>query len=366
MTYKEALFFIGKCLSLGHCPEKIDEVRKVIRSGLVAWEQVVWVSTDQIAFSALYVQLKRAGLLQELPDDLVEYMEEFISLNRERNYQLIDQAYEITELLNQQGIVPIFLKGVGHLLDGLYDDIGERQVGDIDILIVENDLVRAAEILIREGYVPIIKFDPNSLKVNRHYPRLLNNDRTAAVELHRQIFISSFFKTMDISSFFQNIRMLNTPYKAAVLSDFHQIVYNILNVQINDRGYYYGKVFLRQIYDLLLLAGRKNPLDAVKDFGKYFHQMNANLTLSDHILDHPGTIAFQSDWRTKRFLSRVFFKIDHPRWSRFSNGFLYLWFRCAHSANYFVRAIYDDNIRRSVYKRICNPQWYLNHLKSYK
>ncbi len=366
MTYKEALLFVGKCLTLGHCPEKTDEIRKVIRSGSVVWEQVVWVSTDQTVFSALYVQLKRAGLLQDLPADLVEYMEEFISLNRERNHLIIDQAYNIAEVLNHHGITPIFLKGVGHLLDGLYDDIGERQVGDIDILVVENDLVRAAEILISEGYVPIIKFDPNSLKVNRHYPRLLNNDRTAAVELHRQIFISSFFKTMDIESFFKNIRMLNKPCKAAVLGDFHQIVYNILNVQVNDKGYYNGKVFLRQIYDLLLLSGRENPLDAVKAYGDFFHQMNVNLALSDQILGHPGTISFQVNWRTKLFLRRVYYKIDHPKWSRFSNGFLYLLFRFVNSANYIFRAIYDRNIRRSVYNRIRNPQWYLNHLKSYK
>ena len=366
MTYKEALFFIGKCLSLGHCPERTEEVRKVILSGSVVWEQVVWVSTDQIVFSALYVQLRQAGLLQELPTDLVEYMEEFTSLNRERNHQLIEQAYEITELLNQHGIIPIFLKGVGHLLDGLYDDIGERQVGDIDILVVEYDLVRAAEILILKGYVPIVKFDPNSLKINRHYPRLINNDKMAAVELHRQVFISSFFKTMDIELFFKTVRMLNMPCKAAVLSDFHQIVLNILNVQVNDKGHYYGKVFFRQIYDLLLLSGRESPLDAVKAYGVSFHRMNVNLALADQLLGHPGSLSFQSNWRTKLFLWRVYYKIDHSGWSHFSNGFLYLLFRFGNSVNYIFRAIYDRNIRRSIFNRIGNPKWYLDHLKSYK
>ena len=366
MTYKVALFFIGKCLTLGHCPEKTDEVRKMIRSGSVVWEQVVWVSTDQIVFSALYLQLKRAGLLQDLPTDLVEYMEEFTSLNRERNHLIIDQAYEITELLNNHGITPIFLKGVGHLLDGLYDDIGERQVGDIDILVEEEDMVRAAEILISVGYYPKTEFDPNSWKVQRHYPRLLNENRTGAVEIHRQIFVSSFYETMDNEFIVRNCRMLHIPSKAVVLSNMHQIVYNILNVQINDKGYYYGKVFLRQIYDLLLLSARDNPLAVVKAFGGLFNQMNVNLALADQLLDHPGTIYFQPNWRTKLFLSRIYFKIDHPRWSRFSNGFLYLLFRFSNSANYIIRAIFDRNIRRSVYNRIVNPQWYLTHLKSYK
>ena len=111
MNYKEALFFIGKCLTLGCYPEKTDEVRKVICSGSVIWEQVVWASTDQFVFSALYLQLKRVGLLPELPSDLVEYMEEFTSINRDRNYLIINQAHEISELLNHHGIVPIFTNG---------------------------------------------------------------------------------------------------------------------------------------------------------------------------------------------------------------------------------------------------------------
>ncbi|MEI6141173.1 MAG: nucleotidyltransferase family protein [Mariniphaga sp.] len=363
MNYKEALFFIGKCLTLGHYPEKTDEIRKVIHSGSVIWEQVVWASTDQLVFTALHLQLKRAGLLPELPTDLVEYMEEFTSLNRERNNLIIAQANEISGLLNRHGIIPIFLKGTGHLLDGLYDDIGERQVGDIDILIRESDLSVAGEVLIREGYVPVIKFDPNGQKVIRHYPRLQNNERTAAVELHFQIIILSFYKPMDMGLIFKNSRMLHLPNQAAVMSNAHQIVYNILNVQILDNGYYYAKVFLRQIYDLLMLSERKNPLDAIKGFGKCFDQMNSDLALSDQILDHPGKISFQSDWRVRLFLFRVTFKLDHPRWARFSNGLIYVWLRFVLYANYVIRSIYDSKVRSFFYKRICHPEWYVGHLK---
>lgn len=363
MNYKEALFFIGKCLTLGHCPAKTEEVRKLIHSGSVAWEQVVWVSTDQFVFSALYLQLKRAGLLPELPTDLIEYMEEFTSINRERNYLIIKQANEVTELLNLHGIVPIFIKGVAHLLDGLYEDVGERQVGDMDILVRENDLERAGEILIGTGYIPIIRFDPNGLKVNRHYPRLHTNDRTVAVELHNQIIVLSFYKTMDTRFIFENCRMLDLPIKAAVMSNTHQIVYNILNVQVSDKGYYYAKVFLRQIYDLLLLSTRENLLDAVKGFGKCFDQMNANLALADQILDHPATISFQHDRKVKRFLSQVNFKIDHPMWARFTNSLLHAGSRIVLYTNYIVRSTYDNHVRKYVYRRICHPKWYVGHLK---
>ena len=363
MTYKEALFFIGKCLTLGRYPEKTDEVRKVIRSGAVVWEQVVWVSTDQFVFSALYLQLKRAGLLPELPSDLVEYMEEFTSINRDRNYLIINQAHEISGLLNRHGIVPIFLKGVGHLLDGLYDDIGERQVGDIDILVEESEMVLAAEILISDGYVSSLNFDTNISKVHNHYPRLLNNDRTAAVEIHRQVFISSFNKTNDIGFIIREARMLNIPYKATVMSNQHQIVNNILNVQINDNGYYTAKLFLRQIYDLLLLSGREDPLKAINEFGLYFQEMNVNLALANQLLDHHNVIPYHPNWKTRLFIFRVYFNINHPLWSRFTNGFLYITFKLSHFSHFFLHSIYDTGIRKYMYLRISNPQWYWDHIK---
>jgi hypothetical protein len=366
MNYKESLFFIGKCLTLGQCPEKAEEVRREIRSGSVVWEQIVWASTDQFVFSALYLQLKRSGLLPELPSDLVEYMEEFTSLNRDRNSLIINQAYEISGLLNQHGIVPIFLKGVGHLLDGLYEDIGERQVGDIDILVEESEMVRAARILISEGYVASWNFDPNIIKIHRHYPRLLNNDRTAAVEIHRQVFMSSFNKTNDIGFITREGRMLNIPHHAIVMSNQHQIVHNILNVQINDKGYCTAKIFLRQIYDLLLLSLREDPLKAINEFGLYSQEMNVNLALANQILDYPDAITFQPNWKAKLFLFRVNFNLNHPLWSRFSNGIISVYFKQVSYLNFMLHSIFDKNIRSYVFKRIRNPKWYIKQFGNYK
>jgi len=37
--------------------------------------------------------------------------------------------------LNTAGISPIYLKGTGNLIDGIYGDVGERIIGDIDFLV---------------------------------------------------------------------------------------------------------------------------------------------------------------------------------------------------------------------------------------
>jgi len=40
--------------------------------------------------------------------------------------------------LKAAGISPIYMKGTGNLIDKVYDDIGERIIGDIDFVILES------------------------------------------------------------------------------------------------------------------------------------------------------------------------------------------------------------------------------------
>jgi len=50
---------------------------------------------------------------------------------------------------------PIYLKGTGNLIDGIYSDIGERIIGDIDFLVPEKDFRTTAELFKKEGYLDL-------------------------------------------------------------------------------------------------------------------------------------------------------------------------------------------------------------------
>ena len=366
MTYSEALFFVGKCLSLKSVPDSLDEVRQTIRSGYVEWEQIVWVSTGQFVFSALYLQLKRAGLLSELPSDLVEYMKEFADLNRERNQKIIQQAIELTKLLNENGITPVFLKGTAHLLDGLYEDIAERQVGDIDILVDESEMVRVAEILIDCGYTPLGKYNPRDFKATKHYPRLQNFNQVASVEVHRQILGYPSCKYIDGRTLITNSKNLDLPVKACVLCDQHQIIHNILHVQISHEDFYYARVNIRQGYDLYLLSQRVNPLDVVNSFGKYFYRMNCNLAITNKIFFNPVTLNYAPNLQTKIYLDRISRHVNYAKWDRFSHGILFLLVRFSRYTLTLIRIIYDKKSRDALFTRMSDPDWVGQHLKSYR
>jgi hypothetical protein len=159
---------------------------------------------------------------------------------------------------------------------------------------------------------------------------------------------------------------LDMPLSAAVLSDEHLIIHNILNVQINDYGYYYAGIFLRQNYDLLLLSQRENPLAVVTKFGKYFHRMNSNLAITNKLLGNPDCIPYEPDWQAKLFLRRITRHLTFPRWARLSRLILYLFLRISNYARVLIRLIYDKDTRSSLYTRLSDPKWYGAHIKSYK
>ena len=137
MNYKETLYFIAKCLTISLEEKNRQEIEKQLKSTSIDWDAVVKVSTAHYVFPALYCNFKRANFLKYLPADLVDYMKHITDLNRDRNSQILQQAQELNSLLLANNIRPIFLKGTGNLLAGIYADNGERMVGDIDFLCSE-------------------------------------------------------------------------------------------------------------------------------------------------------------------------------------------------------------------------------------
>ena len=169
MNYKETLFFIAKCLTISLENKNRDEIELILETTDIDWEAVVKVSTAHYVFSALYCNLKRVDFLKYLPQELVSYMEHITDLNRDRNKKIVTQAKDLNSLLIANNITPIFLKGTGNLLAGIYEDIGERMVGDIDFIFSKEDYPKAIIALKEFGYYRKAPLLSN----HRHYSRLI-------------------------------------------------------------------------------------------------------------------------------------------------------------------------------------------------
>lgn len=309
MTYKETLFFIGKCLTINHEKHNFEIVEKHLKNNEVDWESVVKVSTAHYVFPALYCNLKKADFLKYLPLELVEYMQHITDLNRERNQQIIAQAKEINQLLLENNITPIFLKGTGNLLEGLYDDIVERMVGDIDFLVDKKEYNLGIELLKEFGYDKVhnTKYD---IPMFKHYPRMNKESKTAAIEIHKEILLEEFADEFNYKFVLPNTIKEN---KLTFLSYKDQLSLSIIAKQINDKGQHYKDISLRNAYDVFLLSKKCDSKNAVKRFEKLFNPLNNFLAICNEVFNEVDSLSFIKNKNSSVYVREFYNLLDNSK-----------------------------------------------------
>jgi hypothetical protein len=313
MNYKEALSFIGRSLTLSQETENRKLILEQINSDQVDWDLIVKISTAHYVFPALYLNLSRANFLSYLPDDLVAYMKHITDLNRERNRQIMTQAEEINRLLSQHDISPIFLKGTGFLLQGLYEDMGERMVGDIDFLVSKEDYEKAISLLEEDGYSYVLKISYQS-PATKHYPRIQKKGSIAAVEVHYEMTVGKYKQEFNYKVVADTLKKNE---KGSFLSWENQLVLTLIAIQINDYGQYYKTLSLRNGYDVFLLSKKVDSLQAIRRYSLLFQPLNQFLSLTQLVFN-TKSIVFESNAKndqslevSKRILSDENFRKKH-------------------------------------------------------
>lgn len=258
MNNKELYYFGGKCLTLSFSNTNFEYVKKSIAGDLMDWNRFAAMCSSHLVTPAIYLNFRDSGLIHDLPAELTEYLKEIFELNLKRNTHILSEMGFIISQLNHNGIEPVFIKGAGNLIDGLYSDPGERIMGDIDFLVKEEEYLQTARILESQGYKKPADFvfEVDDLK---HYPRLSHDDKVASVEIHRLPVIEK-----QNSWFNQNLirSELKKPEKyggCSVLSDKHKFIINFIHSQYSDLGKKTGIISLRNVHDVLLISQRINP-----------------------------------------------------------------------------------------------------------
>ncbi|MDA3815947.1 MAG: nucleotidyltransferase family protein [Prolixibacteraceae bacterium] len=348
-------------------PERIEEIRETISQHKIDWEDVVRLSSGQFVLPAFYLQMKRNGLILYLPTDLTDYLSEMTELNHKRNLAILDQAKEITLILNAHNITPVFLKGTAHLLDGLYNNIAERMLGDIDFLVREDKMVEAAEILIREGYKPLTKYKPEMFRKLKHYPRLQNFNRPASVEIHKEVLNPSYQKLLRGIDVLNDKTQIETwDEEAFIPSIQHLVIHNVFNAQLNDKAQVYGNILLRQMYDLFQLSLSADVLAVAQNHKKKFNTFNSYFAAISYVFSSPDGIYYQDTLSVRFYKTRLKLSLSYPFFSIIYKTIIFLSWRISRYISIPIISIFRKNARKLLMDRITDPKWYRNHIKSYR
>tara|TARA_R110001592_G_scaffold210029_3_gene461461 strand:- start:176 stop:1243 length:1068 start_codon:yes stop_codon:yes gene_type:complete len=317
MTYKQTLFFIGQSLTINHEEHNKNLIKKQLESKTVNWESLVKLSTAHYVFPAVYYNFKHASLLSYLPNDLVSYMKHIANLNRERNQQIITQAKEINNLLLKNGIKPIFLKGTGSLLDGLYKDIGERMVGDIDFIVSKNEYNKTVEILKKDGYARINK---GLIGFHRHYPPLIKENNIAAVEIHSQLLKEKHTSKLNYEIIKKNIQEIDSVH---VLSFEDQFCLTTLVHQINDNGYAFKSISLRKAYDTFLLSKKCKTKNAISKYNKKSYEIiNCFIAVIDLVFNNVDSFTILDSKKKNSYIKKFNKRLSDPKKDQLKRSFV--------------------------------------------
>ena len=364
MTNNENFYFAGKCLTLNEHPEFKGEIIQIIESDSINWASFVSLCSNHLILPVLYLKFKAHDIIAYLPKELSEFLNEIYQLNLIRNHQILKQLHEICKLLNENGIYPTVLKGAGNLAGHLYSDLGERMMGDIDLLVHEEDYLPAAHLLERDGYYFSIEA-LNNIKRAKHYPRLMKSGVPADVEIHRIPVNQPYIKWYNTEIIDTEKKAINEDAFYYVLSDNHKAIHNFIHSQLSDKGNNYGIVSLRNIYDLYLLSNR---ISIAATLPSIQHKRKAitYFIFAGKALGIPKM--FYAD---ETFSSRLFCLKHHLNQSSSVFFLTYRSLRYVYEriiigySEQFIKSFYSKEMRQSLFARLNHPQWRRNHLDTY-
>lgn len=154
------------------------------RFNFIDYELLITIASSHLMLPSLYVNLKKKNQLKLIPDDLVKYLKEIHEINTNRNKVLIQEIEEISEFLNRNKINYVFLKGSSMILGDYFDDIGERMLGDIDILIDNKQRNKVINLLNENSYEANFTYTVWNANVD---PSFTNTKKMFSIDLHNKL-----------------------------------------------------------------------------------------------------------------------------------------------------------------------------------
>jgi hypothetical protein len=197
------------------------------------------------------------------------------------------------------------------LLAGLYSDITERMVGDIDFLFSSQDYPKAIQVLKEYGYCKTVESGiKHPYPFSKHYPRLVKEDKIAAIEIHDNLLKEGYSNRFNHDTIKSSIQVLDN---VAMLSDGNMLNLSILANQINDDQFFYKRISLRNAYDVFLLSKKVSATNAVNSISKLSHPLHCFLAACGEVFNSPDSLTYNQTKQIKAYLKLFKEQFTNPR-----------------------------------------------------
>jgi hypothetical protein len=233
------------------------QVRASILHASWNWELLFQTASDEALLPLLYHQFQSLDLLDLLPSESADFLLAVEACNRERNQAIVAELKAAVTLLNGIGIQPVLLKGLAYLRTGVYADPAHRYLGDIDLLVPQEQRQAAVKTLIQNGWVADT-LDPFR-NFRQHSPFLLRPS-SVSIEIHHILGIGVCERVLPAREVIERSEAVDLDGLCVrVPAGDDLLAHLIMNSQILHP--YHQRVFtpIRAMVDLLLLDRRLGP-----------------------------------------------------------------------------------------------------------
>lgn len=357
-----------QCLITDRNNPSVELVKNKFLSGQVNLEKFVWLCSNHLILPAIYLRFQKLGLQECFPTDLQSHLNDILLLNKKRNIEIISQVEEISRELNKFKIEPVYLKGTANLIDNLYSNVGERMIGDIDLLVREKDYFKTAEILKHVGYKQeeVNIFD--ELNTITHYPRLFRHDVPADVEIHRLPVESRFTTKFLNDNIFEKKLILPNIQNCFVTCDSHKLLHTFIHSQLSNKGYSYRIASLRDLYDFYLISNKidfYSVLPEIEEKKKAISFFN----LAQYMFEPENSPGSAYKQLNSNYVQQFTWFLNHPKQHRlYINSLKAIDIFIERPFDKIKNALFNKSSRYSLIKRLKNPDWYItigNGIKSH-
>ena len=354
MSRAAAFRFLCDCLSsiLSNRPP---------RSGLTAdfrWTTFIALAHEYRVSFAVASTMEGLSPSESPSKEIRAFFSGIANHNRQRNERIRREATDVAKIMNGIGVTPIFMKGGGHLLTGLYPDVAIRHMADVDVLVPTTRVDECVNVLLACGFTQLTSYQhPRS----HHHPPLGRSDLPVPIELHHSALAypdCDFMTSDEIHSASQPLSIDGV--RIAVPSPTHSAIHNIAHAQLSDHDCLYGRVNLRGLIDLALLSNihaDRVDWDLIRQrFIKAGHR-NA---LEYHIqwARRLGAVipSFRFSHASKLLFRRASYQVSRPK-------LLSLNIRLLRPLVLLRRELSDAALRRRLAHNILSWDWWRRHLR---
>tara|TARA_Y100000766_G_C18911372_1_gene608514 strand:+ start:368 stop:1516 length:1149 start_codon:yes stop_codon:yes gene_type:complete len=273
----------------------------------IDYNLLVKIASSHLSLPSLYVNLIRKKYIHKIPTELKDYLKKIYLINRNRNTILIKELKELSDLFNKNKIRYVYLKGASLLSGDYFKDIGERMVGDIDILIFDKQKEKVFNLLNSKSYFN--KYNYKFWDANV-YPNFINKDKLFSIDIHSKLFPKKYDYLMNSKNVIENsVRLKNG---ISILNKADEYYYSIYNYQISDYGNMKASYSFRKIYDVFRILKKYKPEKNCNDkfINNYMIIMNLLNIRNGSQIDINGFNIFKERFKLK-MRNRFYFIIDN-------------------------------------------------------